>query len=75
MAREYHQSHSKWTKEELETLKKMWESNTIEEIAVAVGKKKKQVIQMAYNIRQNYPLALRSKREGYEMLIDDVFGK
>lgn len=72
-AREYHQTHSKWTREQLGMLKEMWNENTIEEIATAVGKKKKQVVQMAYNIRQNYPLALRSKREGYEALIDEVF--
>ncbi len=64
-----------WTKEELQKLRAMWDGSSIEDIANALGKRKKQVVQMAYTIRQSYPNALRSKREGYDAVIDDVFGK
>lgn len=67
-------TYRRWTKEDLQTLERMWENNTIQEIADVLRMKKKQVIQMAYNIRQNYPGKLVSKRLGYEGLIDEVFG-
>lgn len=56
-------------------LQEMWEGHSIEEMADALGKNKKQVIQMAHTIRSIYPRALRSKREGYDALIQEVFGE
>lgn len=67
-------AYKRWSKEDLQTLERMWENNTIQEIADVLKMKKKQVVQMAYNIRLNYPGKLVSKRIGYESLIDEVFG-
>ncbi len=67
-------AYKRWSKEDLQTLERMWDNSTIQEIADVLKMKKKQVVQMAYNIRQNYPGRLISKRIGYESLIDEVFG-
>jgi len=67
-------AYHKWSKSDLELLNTMWEKHSIEEIAVAIGVKKKSVIQMAHTIRQMYPHALISKRLGYEKEITEVFG-
>jgi len=63
----------KWSKEEIKTLVSMWSEHTIEDIAETLGKKKKQVIQMAYTIRQSYPKELESKRTGYEDVLKEIF--
>lgn len=67
-------AYKKWTVEELTKLKVMWENNDIIDIANALGRTKRQVVQMAWTVRLDYPGSLPSKRATNDEAIKTVFG-
>lgn len=65
-----------WTKEEIRALIKMWDTMTLDELALELGVGKQRIQAIAHVIRKKgYALAKKKMKGTIGLLIDEVLGE